>query len=89
MHSTSHLQRDNTNTTVHKDKIIVNSHATRDINKDLTTNQRRQLFFYHRYTLQYNDHFSIQIKTNILNKPGEFITYFMLPISLVLCWLYI
>ena len=43
MHSTSHLRRDNTNTTVQQDKIIVNSHATKDLNKDLTTNQRRQL----------------------------------------------
>ena len=36
MHTITHLRRDNTNTTVHQDKIIVNSHATRYIyiNKD-------------------------------------------------------
>ena len=34
MHTITHLRRDYTNTTVHQDKIIVNSHATKDKNKD-------------------------------------------------------
>ena len=47
MHSTSHLRRDNTNTTVHQDKIIVNSHATQDKNKDYKYIQHKKSFRYY------------------------------------------
>ena len=60
MHSTSHLRRDNTNTTVHQDKISSDckSHATQDKictvknkNKEDIYNTTRSQLLLHRYSI--------------------------------------